>query len=116
MEELDTSSALADCLARSNGQPLFIFKHSTRCPISSGAHSEVEAYLREAGDASIPVYINYVVESRAVSNEIAQLLGIRHESPQLMLVFGGAAVWNVSHGSIRASEMVRVAASQKDTE
>jgi bacillithiol system protein YtxJ len=109
--ELDTSEALASCMARSEIGPVFVFKHSTRCPISSRAHSEVQRYIEGAGALGLPVYLNYVVESRPVSNEIERTLGVRHESPQLLLISGGEVVWHTSHGGIRAETMTQVAGS-----
>jgi bacillithiol system protein YtxJ len=109
VEELDTSAALAACLARSNAEPVFIFKHSTRCPVSSDARAEVESYLRQADESSPPVYINYVVESRPVSNEIESSLGVRHESPQILLVRSGKVVWSMTHGGVRSAAMMDAA-------
>ncbi len=107
--ELDTSEALASCLVRSEAEPVFLFKHSTRCPVSSRARSEVERYIDGAGESGLPVYLNYVVESRPVSNEIERTLGVRHESPQLFLLRAGKVVWHTSHGGIRAEAMVQAA-------
>lgn len=107
--ELDSSEALASCLARSESELVFLFKHSTRCPISSQARSEVEAYIDGAGTAGLPVYLNYVVESRPVSNEIERHLGVHHESPQLFLLRAGKPLWHASHGGIRAAAMVQAA-------
>ena len=114
--ELDSSEALASCLARSESGPVFVFKHSTRCPISSRAHSEVGRYIEGAGESGLPVYLNYVVESRPVSNEIERSLGIRHESPQLLLIRGGQVVWHTSHGGIRSEAMIGAAESAQKGE
>ena len=109
--ELDSPETLTACLSRSHGEPLFIFKHSTRCPISSRARSEVETYLQEGGEGALPVYINYVVEDRAVSNAIEASVGLRHESPQIFLMVSGKAVWSASHGGIRAEALAQAVAA-----
>lgn len=114
VEELDSTEALTQCLARSHAEPVFIFKHSTRCPISSGARREVERYL--AGDGALPVYINYVVESRAISNAIEANTGIRHESPQMLLLVSGKAVWHTSHGAIQSDALATAAAGHRSGE
>lgn len=114
--ELDSPEALTQCLARSHAEPVFIFKHSTRCPISSGARREVERYLQEAGERALPVYINYVVEARAISNAIEANAGIRHESPQMLLLVSGRPVWNASHGGIRADALAGAAAAHGKSE
>jgi bacillithiol system protein YtxJ len=41
-----------------------------------------------------------VIESRPVSNQIAEDLGVKHESPQVILLKGGASYWNASHWAI----------------
>lgn len=110
MTKLDTLDALDACLAVSEARPVFIFKHSTRCPVSSGALSEVRAWIDGASEPPAPVYINYVVESRPVSNAIADVLGVRHESPQILLVSGGSALWHTSHGAIRPAALTRALA------
>ena len=73
----------------------FIFKHSTRCPISAAAAEEIKA-----ASPSKSVYWVYVVEERQLSNDVAKRLGVKHESPQLIDIQNGqvAAVW--SHRSI----------------
>ena len=113
VEELDSSAALAACLARSYSEPVFIFKHSTRCPVSSQARAEVESYLRQSDESSPPVYINYVVESRPVSNEIESSLGVRHESPQILLVRAGKVAWSATHGGVRSDSLRHAAAKEK---
>jgi len=102
MVALENTDDLAACLARSAETPVLIFKHSTRCPVSSAAMREMSDFVART-EAEVPVYLNLVVESRAVSNEIANVLGVRHESPQLLLVRNGEATWHTSHGGIRAA-------------
>lgn len=102
MITLDSEAALETCLAASEENPVLLLKHSTRCPISSGALREVRDFLEER-EGDVPVaYINYVVEDRAISNAIASRLGIRHESPQAFLVSHGSVEWQASHGGITA--------------
>lgn len=81
---------------------LLIFKHSTRCPISSAALGRFSRYIDEAGAAAPPACLINVVECRPVSNEAAARLGVPHQSPQLILTRNGAALWNASHGAITA--------------
>ncbi len=83
--------------------PAWIFKHSSICPTSSAALSEVESYL-EAHPGEIAGMV--VVQSdRPLSNWIATRLGRVHQSPQLFLVAGGAVAWSASHWSITAVAM-----------
>ncbi|MFB5677578.1 bacillithiol system redox-active protein YtxJ [Paenibacillus terreus] len=100
MYKLSTIEQLDSALTASAAKPLLLFKHSTRCPISARAHQEMEAYLQGTPASNVEYGIIYVVEDRPVSNETAARLGVKHESPQVILVRDGKAVWDTSHGSI----------------
>ena len=103
VEELVDIAGLDKVLA--GEEPVWLFKHSTTCPISASGYRQVASYVAGAGAGAPPVYLVKVIESRPVSNEIAARLGVRHESPQVLLVKGGAVVWHASHGGIAAGAM-----------
>jgi bacillithiol system protein YtxJ len=101
VNEITTLEQLEDALAASQQQPVFLFKHSTACPVSAGAHEKVRQYLNNPNGGEKPTfYLIKVIESRPVSNAIEEKLAVRHQSPQLLLVKGGQAVWNASHYGI----------------
>lgn len=74
-----------------------LFKHSTTCPISAKAHEEFQAFVE---DTNTSAAIVLVIEDRPVSNQIAEILGIKHESPQVFLLEDGQVRWNTSHWKI----------------
>ena len=75
----------ADELERAFGEPwALLFKHSTRCPVSSAAWREVLAFRKAHPDAA--VFVVHVVEQRELSNAIAARTGVRHESPQAIVL------------------------------
>lgn len=80
----------------SRGAPFAIFKHSTSCSISRLAKSRLDKALR-AGEIPVPVYLVDLLRHRDVSNRVAEALGVRHESPQLLLVSDGEADYVASH-------------------
>lgn len=80
----------------SHERPVVLFKHSLTCPISSAAYQEMSG-LEE--DVSLIV----VQRARDVSRQVESLTGIRHESPQTIILRNGQAVWNVSHWRITRS-------------
>jgi bacillithiol system protein YtxJ len=80
-----------------------IFKHSSRCSISAAVRSDVERFAEK--HPHVPVHLVLVIEDRPVSSEVAARLGIRHESPQAILVRDGAAVWSASHFDITAASL-----------
>ena len=96
MNELKTLEELEDCLKVSEDRPILIYKHSTICPVSGAAQRQVQDYLN--GEESAPnIFMVKVIESRPVSNAIAEQLEVLHQSPQLLLVKDRASLWNDSH-------------------
>ena len=95
---------LEQLFARSHRGPVLIFKHSTTCPISAHAYREMSRL--DAG-AARSVALVIVQTARPVSNEIAQRTGVRHESPQTILLRRGKPVWNASHYDNTAAEVER---------
>jgi len=87
---------LDELLARSNNEPVVLFKHSTSCPISAHAHREMEKFT----DADVNLVI--VQRARDVSRLIEQRMGVRHESPQALVLRNGGVVWNASHYDVTA--------------
>jgi len=65
----------------------------------------VEAYLARAPEGGPPFRLVDVISRRPVSNAIAEALGVPHESPQLILIKGGAAVASQSHSGITAGSI-----------
>lgn len=65
-----------------NGNEVLIFKFSPICGISSSVERELDKFLSK--NPSIPILKIDVIFKRDISNKIADLFGIRHESPQLI--------------------------------
>ncbi|MEX1026248.1 MAG: bacillithiol system redox-active protein YtxJ [Planctomycetota bacterium] len=89
--------------ARALAAPRYlIFKHSPICPVSTRAQREYHAFLE--AHTNVPSTWIDVIGSRALSRAVAEETGVRHESPQALLVEAGRVVWHASHGAItRAS-------------
>lgn len=100
--ELETVGDL-DRLLR-DPTPVMLFKHSTRCPISSHALDAFLAWLGGEGGAVRAALVK-VVENRAVSDEIARRLGVDHASPQAILVARGEALWSETHDAITEASL-----------
>ncbi|WP_264529876.1 bacillithiol system redox-active protein YtxJ [Flavobacterium sp. N502540] len=87
----------------SNEKPVVIFKHSTRCSISRMALKQFEReYTLED---TVGAYFLDLIAHRDVSNEIASRFNVYHESPQLILIRNGKAVYDVSHSDIDAEAL-----------
>ncbi len=87
-----------------NDGPFYLFKHSTRCPISARALTEVSEYEKKE---SIPVYIVNVIEQRDVSNKVEEITKLRHESPQIMLFNKKRVVFDDSHFNITKDNLIK---------
>ncbi|MEO7979119.1 bacillithiol system redox-active protein YtxJ [Flavobacterium sp.] len=94
---------LQEIEAISNEKPVVIFKHSTRCSISRMALKQFEREF-DLND-SVDAYFLDLIAHRDVSNEIARKFNVYHESPQLILIRNGKAVYDVSHSDIDAGEL-----------
>jgi monothiol bacilliredoxin len=103
LQRLRTAADLDRALDVSREKDVLLFKHSTRCSISAGAHDEIEEFLREPAAARFAAFLLDVVADRATSLEVATRLGVRHESPQVLVVRDGAVVAHDSHGGIDRS-------------
>lgn len=88
---------------RSRVTPCLILKHSTRCPISTMAKNRVEMNW-EALDDEVEAYYLDLIAYREVSNYIADEFGVRHESPQALLIKDGKCIHHASHLSIRVAD------------
>jgi monothiol bacilliredoxin len=103
--ELRKREDFEQLLERSKTHPAIIFKHSTQCGRSDQVYEEFTRFVERAGDVICALVL--VIESRAVSDAIASALGIRHESPQAILLKDGKAKWNASHWSITTDALTR---------
>lgn len=80
-------------------KPVMLFKHSTRCSISSMAIHRLENHWDIDAEAVLPVYLDLIVY-RNISNKIAEDLGIQHQSPQILIVKEGQCTFQASHNEI----------------
>ena len=89
-------------IAESETRPLLLFKHSYTCGTSMEALDELVAHLNE-GAADAQYAMVTVQTHRDVSNAVAARLGVRHETPQALLIRDGRVVWSASHFRVTAS-------------
>ncbi|MFP4093654.1 MAG: bacillithiol system redox-active protein YtxJ [Cyclobacteriaceae bacterium] len=102
-KKLETPTELKALIEASKTRPVIIFKHSTRCSISSMALSRLERDWKEDEQAT-PYFVD-LVRHRDVSNAVAETFNIRHESPQLLLIKDGQCIYDTSHMGISYREL-----------
>lgn len=100
-------AALAAAIEESAERPVLLFKHSRNCGISCEAFDELRAHL-STQSRSVAYKLITVQSHRGVSDEATVRLGIRHETPQAILLKNGRPVWNASHFRITADALHRV--------
>lgn len=103
---IETQAELDALFERSALELVVIFKHSPSCGTSAQAYDELASYL--SGPDATEVHLLDVVRGRALSQALAARVKVRHESPQLLLLQGGAVRWHGSHWNVTA-DAVRAA-------
>ena len=93
---------MKDIVAKSATMPQVIFKHSSRCSISSVVKDRLE---RKKQPADIDFYFLDLITYRNVSNKVAEEFGVHHESPQILVIKNGKSIYDESHLSIRMDEI-----------
>lgn len=81
---------------KSSQQPVLIYKHSTRCSVSSLVCSRLE-HAWEADPMDIQGYFLDLISHREVSNAVEDQFQVRHQSPQILIIDGGKCFFHCSH-------------------
>ncbi len=106
-KEITCSQELGKILDESCQCQIILFKHSTTCPISSRAWQEVQNFIKESSD-EILVGMIKVIESRSVSNQVTEELGLKHQSPQVLVVRDRQVLWHASHQEVTQDKLMMV--------
>jgi bacillithiol system protein YtxJ len=115
-QEIASVDALAEVLRASGRQTVLFFKHSSTCGVSMRAFDEFRKYLQAPESAEVRNCLIVIQSSRAVSDELARLTGVRHESPQAIIVSEGRAVWNDSHLAIKSITLIEAVRQSSSTQ
>ncbi len=106
LTSLSDLAELEAAIAESRERPVLLFKHSLTCGISQEALDELREHVARAAVGAAYKLIT-VQSHRAISDEAAVRLGVRHETPQAILLRDGRPVWKASHFSITADRLDR---------
>ena len=91
----------------SHHKTVAIFKHSTRCGISRMVLRNFENEFASTSEKELKLYFLDLLSNREISNEIASKFGVRHESPQLLIIKEGKVVQHESHHGIKAESLAQ---------
>lgn len=105
--KLTDETQLDTIVEESKHQPVIIFKHSSRCGTSEMAKMRLE---RAKAPEDIKFYFLDLIKYRALSNKIADVFDIWHESPQILLIKNGECTYDESHIGITMEDIIEQAA------
>lgn len=98
---ITSTNQLNELLHNIGEKPVLLFKHSTRCSISSMALNGFERNWT-TGKELCDLYFIDLLKHRDVSNLTAELTGINHQSPQAIVIKGKEIIYDATHTSIDA--------------
>ena len=105
-KQLVSEKELQECIAHSAVNPQVIFKHSTRCIISKMVLKNFEDEWAALPDNADVLFLD-LLQFRELSNALAEQLHVKHESPQVIVVRNGKAIYHASHDSITTQEVAQ---------
>lgn len=100
-ERLTSVDQLKKVIEGSTEKPVLLFKHSTRCSISTMA---MNGFQRSWSGTIEEIDIFYLdlLSYRDVSNAMAEETGVLHQSPQVIVLKNKKVVYTATHSSIDA--------------
>jgi bacillithiol system protein YtxJ len=102
---LESISQIDELIEKSYTKPILIFKHSTRCSISTTALDRIERKWRTDKMDHVEAYYLDLIRFRDVSNAIEKELNVFHQSPQAIVLVKGEVVYDDSHFSINYDDI-----------
>ena len=101
---LTTAEELEEIKTRPTETPQLIFKHSTRCPISSMAKNRLD---RAAAPDNVDFYLLDLLKYRPVSSKVEDEFKVAHESPQVLIIRDSKCVYDESHNAISMDDILQ---------
>lgn len=98
---VESLNALDALFTESHRQPILLFKHSITCGISAGVY-------REVSEVDADIHVITMQTGRDISNAVADKTGVRHQSPQAIVLVNGEAEYHASHYDITAGDIETV--------
>ena len=100
--QLTTEQQIDELIQLSKEKPLVIFKHSTRCSISTTALSRLE---RAWASEQTPAFYLDLIAYRPISGMIAEKFDVEHQSPQILVIDNGKCTYSATHWDISMEDL-----------
>lgn len=101
---LTEEEQIGQIVTRSQEKPQVIFKHSTRCSISSVALSRLQ---KSEQPSEVDFYFLDLIAYRHLSNKVSEVFQVHHESPQVLVIRNGECVYDESHMGISMHDILK---------
>ena len=98
-KKMESEEDLTKAVEASFEKKSVIFKHSTRCHISKMVLQNFEKEVAE-NSKDVNCYFLDILANRSLSTKIAEVFGVTHQSPQIIVLENGNAVKDASHQNI----------------
>ncbi|EON77013.1 general stress protein [Lunatimonas lonarensis] len=105
-KKLEEITQIDQLIEESKTRPVVVFKHSTRCSISSMAWNRITRSWKDEDSQKVEPYYLDLIAYRAISDAIASRFAVPHASPQVILIKNGEAVYDTSHMGINYEELM----------
>jgi len=96
---LNNKEQLNMLIRESETNPVIIYKHSTRCGLSSMAKNILDKGWGKL-KLHTRLYFLDILRYRELSTMIAERFQVVHQSPQILIIKNGQSVFDTSHYSI----------------
>jgi len=104
--KLTQAGQIAEIKALSESTPVMIFKHSTRCSVSGMSLDRLLRNWKHGDEEKVVPYFLDLIAFRELSNLVEREFGVPHESPQVIIIKNGAAIFDTSHFRISYPEIM----------
>ena len=102
---IESAEMLDSLIEKSFEHPVLVYKHSTRCGLSSMVRSRLERSWVN-GPLDVECYFLDIIAFRQISNEVEYRFGVLHESPQVLLIIRGKCLFHGSHLGVNYQSIV----------
>lgn len=97
--QIASMDELNEAEKESHKRAIAIFKHSVTCGVSAHAKHRMENGF-DLDPESCRLYYLDLLSNRDISDEIARRYDVRHQSPQMIIIQNGKAVFDTSHHAV----------------
>jgi len=103
---LNDENQLNDLIVESRLKPVIIYKHSTRCGLSTMTYQRLQNGWEQISPKASLYYLD-LVRYREISSKVSEIFNVRHQSPQVLVIKNGSSVYMASHHEILVNEILQ---------